>query len=80
MNRYGIVSLSGMADSQKRENFMKTNRFEFKQRPSEPLPPPGRICPGCNLRRAVPEFQAHGQHFRHCVTCRARNPKLRKTV
>lgn len=73
MSRYGRISISGNADMFDREpKLMSEQRFSFKQKPPEPEPQYGKICPGCNTRRTPREFAGVGETFKHCSTCRGR--------
>jgi hypothetical protein len=73
---YGRVSFSN-ADAVDRaieqRSIVRPERrhaFRIRRPEPEPLPPEGRICPGCNLRRTPLEFRGFDCIERLCKSCR----------
>lgn len=63
------------ADAIDRQVTLNTERrHQFRKCRAEPPPAkPYRVCPDCNLIRALREFQIGGQMFLNCVNCHAKH-------
>lgn len=76
---YGRINLNGNADSQDRlPKLQNERRFDFNAR-KEPTQLAGRVCSGCDIRRAPKEFQGFEETFKFCAVCRSRG-KSRETA